>query len=358
MNIGRKIKELRKERGITQEKLADYLGISYQAVSKWENETALPDITLVVPLANFFGIGTDELFSLNQQINDEKTAEYQKKYNELFNIGDLQSAIDLMRKALAEYPKNYRFMMNLVYALPNTKNTDYSKPEVKNEIIALCERVLEDCTEDMTRHNAIQQLCFIYPQVGQREKAIELARKMPNIDVCFNTLITHIFTTDSIDYQRAVQQNIQCHIGYACNNLIALSTNTNKNIGEQILCVNTAIELLKTIYYDQNFGFYHNFIYGYYYNLAKLYMEKNETEKAVVNLLLSEKHAAAADEIFDIEVPYTSIFADKVTHSPKNTMKNYTETVSQLLGAMVKQEIFAPLSENPDFKALKQRLCG
>ncbi len=50
----RKIKELRKAQDVTQEKLADYLNISYQAVSKWENGLALPDITLLPQLANFF----------------------------------------------------------------------------------------------------------------------------------------------------------------------------------------------------------------------------------------------------------------------------------------------------------------
>ena len=47
MNIGNKIRELRKQRGITQEQLAESIGISFQAVSKWENNIALPDITLV-----------------------------------------------------------------------------------------------------------------------------------------------------------------------------------------------------------------------------------------------------------------------------------------------------------------------
>lgn len=51
MNIGNKIRELRKQRGITQEQLAESIGISFQAVSKWENNIALPDITLVPVLA-------------------------------------------------------------------------------------------------------------------------------------------------------------------------------------------------------------------------------------------------------------------------------------------------------------------
>ena len=65
LSIGNKIKALRKEHGITQEQLADSIGISFQAVSKWENNIALPDITLVPILAGYFNITIDELFDFN-----------------------------------------------------------------------------------------------------------------------------------------------------------------------------------------------------------------------------------------------------------------------------------------------------
>ncbi|MBO5786342.1 MAG: helix-turn-helix transcriptional regulator [Clostridia bacterium] len=67
MNIGSKIRELRKQRGITQEQLATSIGISFQAVSKWENNIALPDITLAPMLASYFGVTMDELFDFNLQ---------------------------------------------------------------------------------------------------------------------------------------------------------------------------------------------------------------------------------------------------------------------------------------------------
>ena len=56
LNIGKRIKDLRKSQDVTQEKLADYLNISYQSVSKWENGLALPDLTLIPALSNFFGV--------------------------------------------------------------------------------------------------------------------------------------------------------------------------------------------------------------------------------------------------------------------------------------------------------------
>lgn len=65
LNIGSAIKRLRMEHSVTQEELAGYLGISYQAISKWENETTMPDITLLPKLATFFGIKIDELFSVD-----------------------------------------------------------------------------------------------------------------------------------------------------------------------------------------------------------------------------------------------------------------------------------------------------
>ena len=59
LQIGNRIRELRKASGMTQEQLAEQIGISFQAVSKWENNIALPDISLVPALARIFGVTTD-----------------------------------------------------------------------------------------------------------------------------------------------------------------------------------------------------------------------------------------------------------------------------------------------------------
>lgn len=72
MNIGRKIKELRTARNLSQEKLAEYFDITSQAVSKWENGTAYPDITYLPSLAAFFDITVDELLDFDKtQINNK-----------------------------------------------------------------------------------------------------------------------------------------------------------------------------------------------------------------------------------------------------------------------------------------------
>lgn len=61
INLGEKLKSLRKEKNISQEKLAQYLNVSFQAVSKWENSNTYPDISLLPEIARFFGITVDEL---------------------------------------------------------------------------------------------------------------------------------------------------------------------------------------------------------------------------------------------------------------------------------------------------------
>ena len=71
MELGKKIKQLRFKAGLTQEQLAEKIGIGAQSVSKWENEVAMPDITTLPLLAEIFGVTIDDLFDLTveQRLN-------------------------------------------------------------------------------------------------------------------------------------------------------------------------------------------------------------------------------------------------------------------------------------------------
>lgn len=62
ISMGRKIKELRRKRGLSQKELANHLGVSFQTISKWENDVAMPDVSLIPVIAYFFDVSTDELF--------------------------------------------------------------------------------------------------------------------------------------------------------------------------------------------------------------------------------------------------------------------------------------------------------
>ena len=67
MELGKKIRQLRFKAGLTQEQLAEKLGIGPQAVSKWENAVATPDITTLPLLAEVFGVSIDDLFDLTSE---------------------------------------------------------------------------------------------------------------------------------------------------------------------------------------------------------------------------------------------------------------------------------------------------
>ncbi len=67
MELGKKIRQYRFKAGLTQEQLAEKLGIGAQSVSKWENAVAMPDITTLPLLAEIFGISIDELFDLTTE---------------------------------------------------------------------------------------------------------------------------------------------------------------------------------------------------------------------------------------------------------------------------------------------------
>jgi len=81
-HIGIKIKELRKKKDMTQEKLAEYLNVSFQAVSKWETGAASPDLSMIVPLARLLGVSIDELFGLVSTKEDPRLKELESALNE------------------------------------------------------------------------------------------------------------------------------------------------------------------------------------------------------------------------------------------------------------------------------------
>lgn len=71
-SIGNNIKKIRKQLGLTQEELAMHVGVTPQAVSRWENGTGMPDISLVVPLAKTLRVSTDSLFGINEEKYDSQ----------------------------------------------------------------------------------------------------------------------------------------------------------------------------------------------------------------------------------------------------------------------------------------------
>lgn len=86
MSLADKLKELRKAKKVSQEKFADYLGVSYQAVSKWENGTTSPDISLLPDISRYF-VTVDELLQAEKIDEREYYEECSRRSEELFRNG-------------------------------------------------------------------------------------------------------------------------------------------------------------------------------------------------------------------------------------------------------------------------------
>lgn len=365
LKIGEKIKELRKAQDVTQEKLADYLNISYQAVSKWENGLALPDITLLPKLANFFGVSTDELLDLKTSENETELKKYEEQYQELNRKGKVLEKIELSRKVLDLYPRNYQWMLNLAYGLVSYGATSEQQKYRKKhkfieEAIGLCEKVLEDCTIDSIRHSAMQILCYEYPKFGKKEEAIKLAERMPDMLLCREALLSRIHSGEECLKQN--QSNLIQMIDYCSGILYEMACRKDLRQGltvdERIKFIETAIQLYQIICEgDENSLFYNCRLSLYYLMIAKLYCQKSETDMVIKHLLLSEKCAINYDSVFDLgEQKYNSIFLRNITWNPKSSGTNWEGTLQKQLLYNLDDGGFEFLKENEEFKDLKKRL--
>lgn len=117
LKLGDKIRMLRRRDGRTQEELAEALGVTGQTVSRWEAGGGYPDMELVPPLANYFGVTIDELFGYDSD-RDRRVKEYTDKYDAIEHTrGDTAAMLALMREAVAEFPSSEEILIRLAQAL-------------------------------------------------------------------------------------------------------------------------------------------------------------------------------------------------------------------------------------------------
>lgn len=121
LQIGEKIKYLRKKTSLTQEDLANALGITCQAVSRWELNAAYPDMELIPAIANYFGITIDELFGYEYD-RKKKIDEIIEKIDK-FNIKSrsdddwIEKCLLILREGIAEFPQNEKLLITLADTL-------------------------------------------------------------------------------------------------------------------------------------------------------------------------------------------------------------------------------------------------
>lgn len=172
IKLGEKIKSLRKQKNISQEVFANYLGVSFQAVSKWENGNTMPDVTMIPAIASFFGISTDELFDFNL-FETEKQVEAICAESWKYRNSDVAKSEEILRKGLQRYPGNDIILNNLLYTL------DYQTRA--EEVISICKSLIASTKNDSVKYDACRILATCYKENGQFDLIKPTLEMIPEI---------------------------------------------------------------------------------------------------------------------------------------------------------------------------------
>ena len=175
MSIGATIKKLRRDRNITQEQLAEMLGVSTNAVSQWECDKTAPDISHLPVLANIFEVSADVLLEIDiaKSRKQSEIREFTAKYAALCSQGQTEERLKLSRAMQKKYPNDETVRYYLMRALQN-RDVD----ENFDEIVTLGEQLMESANAEY-RAGAIRGLCFSYLHKGDRAKALQYADMIP-----------------------------------------------------------------------------------------------------------------------------------------------------------------------------------
>ena len=172
LHLSENLRKYRILKNLTQEDVAEYLGITPQSVSKWERGESYPDITLLPALANVFEtsidllVGMDTIRAEGTQYNiHNKAVTYQRN-------GDYDSAEKTYRDALLIYPNKPGMILGLASTLALKDNT--------SEAIELIEKGLPLSVDEKQKATMRATLCFLYLKAGFDEKAKKLASELPH----------------------------------------------------------------------------------------------------------------------------------------------------------------------------------
>lgn len=183
MNIylGENIKKLRKEKDLTQEKLADLIGVSFQAISKWEREESLPDVAILPVIADFFDCTIDDLFGVDKAKNEQKISEYLELYSKECSK-NRELTFKKFQQAVKEFPNDFRILVRYMELLKE-ENSNPLSPEYEkasNELMSIYEKIQNNCTDDYIRIWSKRIICdhliVKYDCLGFDEKYYQKAK--------------------------------------------------------------------------------------------------------------------------------------------------------------------------------------
>ena len=329
IKIGAAIRKLRTENNVTQESLATAIGVTPQAISRWESEGGYPDIELLPALADFFSVSTDELLGYKLSEREQELADIKKEIERLAEAACIEDQVAYARRAYARYPNDYEIRYDLAVSLYLMWEETQDEVLFK-ETEALLKSVADECNDENIRYDAINVLILLYGKVKQYDKASVWANHLAPMKYCREFALscgigdgnTETYIQDEID-------KLTDALGNAIENL-ALNEelpNDPSTWNKKIEMLNVSNQLYKLIYGD-NLMFYHVRLSRNYWLISTYQISQGKTEEALVSLEKMCYHSVEYDKSFinDHGKHYTSIFTDKLTYpEPSKDFHELTE---------------------------------
>ena len=376
VKIGKHIKELRNRDGVTQDALAEALGVTGQAISKWENESGYPDIEYITPIANFFNVTIDQLFGHDRSESENKINEYCEKLDELHrNWADVNTRIDLARQALAEFPAEEKLLVRLATALWEKWSDDasdecflfvdgktvYNFDKVRategwEEPAQIMEKLLATSIDDKIRSECRDILIRLYGNIGEKEKVYKLAEYCPDCKAA------NLFAAFDGIYEKEARENSQILLQDALLKLRVHLPRQTKDLTLKAKAMEKTIELHKFVFDDGNYAFLHVKMEHLYIDYAEVLLQQERFDEGFSALENAYDHAKKFDAYIDKlhkegEVGYTSTFADSLKDYSKDVYA--TKALPELLNITLldQNDIFCKkLHDDQRFIGLVKRI--
>ena len=351
--IGDNIKRLRRQKGITQETLGERMHVSTAAVSKWERNEALPDISMVLPLASYFGVSTDELLGLDAAKTEERIQEIMNERNRLCALGKVHEAFDLMVAAYEEFPNDWRIVEEYMWKLYYDPNCEepYGHEVHKDELYRLCERVLDECMVDSVRYSALSILGGLYALDGRLDKAIETAKRFPTLlhtqekelQGCYETGSTEWWT-----YTRAGLAEFAEYLMVDIRNM-ALAT---EDPHESIRILKKAIALTELLFDDGDFCFWNYHLAELHIWIAHRYVRIHDLDAALESFEKGLQYAKAYDDLPQTAAHTSFLVRGNVFDASKINSGTEENDVARELGYLLQSNSYQELKDMPQMQAI------
>ncbi len=297
MELGKVIKKVRLEKKLTQEDLANAIGVSVQAVSRWETNVSYPDITLIPAIANYLNISADELFDIKleeRKIKIKKILDLDDEYTKVF---ELEKSLNLINESLKEYPNDEHLLLRLsrnyhnqILLLKDRDGYEEKSLELRKKIIEVTTKILEIAKSDWIRDTARGVLCTSYPYLGEegKVKAKEMALETTSIFNSKEMLLEGILEGE--EQRKQVVSNILNCLQIIRRSMSYRICDFLDDTNEKINIFKKIIEISKIIIGD-NLYYYHLPLSNWTFKIAELYAELKDEENTLQYLKESSKHA-------------------------------------------------------------------